>query len=140
MTEQTERVKRADEKFCYECGEIIRAKAEICPKCGVRQPFLASSGFNPPQDNFLLPGQPRSKIVAGVLAVLGGGIGLHKFYLGKPGWGVVYILLIWSGISVILGLIEGIYYLTMSEDAFQRRYAGPAWGARATDESPTTRN
>lgn len=29
--------KGPDEKHCHECGEIIRAKAEICPKCGVRQ-------------------------------------------------------------------------------------------------------
>lgn len=32
--------KNSDEKFCQECGEVIRAKAEICPKCGVRQPAL----------------------------------------------------------------------------------------------------
>lgn len=32
--------KNIDEKFCQECGAIIKAKAEICPKCGVRQPGL----------------------------------------------------------------------------------------------------
>jgi len=31
------RTKTIDEKFCSECGEIIRIKAEICPQCGVRQ-------------------------------------------------------------------------------------------------------
>jgi RNA polymerase subunit RPABC4/transcription elongation factor Spt4 len=30
--------KGAGEKFCHECGAAIRARAEICPKCGVRQP------------------------------------------------------------------------------------------------------
>ena len=34
---QIKKEKTADEKFCSECGEIIRLKAEICPKCGVRQ-------------------------------------------------------------------------------------------------------
>ncbi len=29
--------KGPNEKYCQECGEIINAKAEICPKCGVRQ-------------------------------------------------------------------------------------------------------
>jgi predicted RNA-binding Zn-ribbon protein involved in translation (DUF1610 family) len=29
--------KAVDEKFCADCGEIIKLKAEICPKCGVRQ-------------------------------------------------------------------------------------------------------
>lgn len=34
--------KTSDEKYCHECGEVIRLKAEICPKCGVRQPFMPS--------------------------------------------------------------------------------------------------
>ncbi|WP_157288355.1 hypothetical protein [Uliginosibacterium gangwonense] len=44
--------KSADEKFCQECGAVIKAKAEICPKCGVRQPAVvgAISG---------IPGQRR---------------------------------------------------------------------------------
>lgn len=29
--------KKENEKYCHECGEIIRAIAEICPKCGIRQ-------------------------------------------------------------------------------------------------------
>lgn len=32
-----ERRKGQDEKFCTDCGEIILARAEICPKCGCRQ-------------------------------------------------------------------------------------------------------
>lgn len=138
MIDQDERTKRADEKFCYECGAIIRAKAEICPKCGVRQPFLGG-GLDSAAENYLTPGQPRSRIVAGVLAVVAGGIGLHKFYLGRPGWGIVYILLIWTGISVVLGLIEGIYLLTMREEAFLAKYAGPAWGARPKEPPPYDR-
>ena len=31
------KIKATDEKYCSECGEIIKIKAEICPKCGVRQ-------------------------------------------------------------------------------------------------------
>lgn len=34
---QNKKIKSAYEKFCSECGEIILLKAEICPKCGVRQ-------------------------------------------------------------------------------------------------------
>lgn len=33
--------KGADQKFCHECGALIKAKAEICPKCGVRQAALS---------------------------------------------------------------------------------------------------
>jgi hypothetical protein len=31
-----------DEKFCHECGAVIREEAEICPHCGVRQPINSS--------------------------------------------------------------------------------------------------
>lgn len=126
MTEEERKSKNPEEKFCYECGAVIRAKAEICPKCGVRQPFLGSLGMTLP-GNILAQGQPRSRVVAGLLALFGGGVGLHKFYLGKPGWGVLYIILLCTGISVLLGLIEGVYLLTMSDENFERRYAGPAW-------------
>ena len=34
---EIKKVKMADEKYCSECGEIIKKNAEICPKCGVRQ-------------------------------------------------------------------------------------------------------
>ena len=34
---QIKKTKMADEKYCSECGKIILLKAEICPKCGVRQ-------------------------------------------------------------------------------------------------------
>jgi predicted RNA-binding Zn-ribbon protein involved in translation (DUF1610 family) len=33
----TSQAKAQDEKYCSECGNIIKTKAEICPKCGVRQ-------------------------------------------------------------------------------------------------------
>ncbi|CAB5507887.1 hypothetical protein [uncultured Gammaproteobacteria bacterium] len=36
-------IKQSHEKYCHECGEIIRVKAEICPKCGVRQPDVEST-------------------------------------------------------------------------------------------------
>jgi hypothetical protein len=40
---QTKKTKTADEKYCSECGEVIRLKAEICPKCGVRQLFISGA-------------------------------------------------------------------------------------------------
>ena len=40
-----QRSKGADEKFCSDCGGTIKAKAEICPKCGIRQ-SAAPGAFN----------------------------------------------------------------------------------------------
>lgn len=108
------RAKGADEKFCSECGEIIKSKAEICPKCGVRQ--------LPPPDSGKPRGDERQKLVAGLLALFLGGLGAHKFYLGRGGQGVIYLLLCWTFVPAILGLIEGLNYLTMSQRVFDQRY------------------
>jgi TM2 domain-containing membrane protein YozV len=96
------------QNYCSNCGAQIDAKAEICPKCGVRQP-----GMNSPR---------RNRIVAAVFALLLGGLGIHKFYLGNVGWGIVYILFCWTFIPGIVGFIEGIIYLTMSDEEFATKY------------------
>ena len=64
----------------------------------------------------------KSKITAGILAILLGGFGVHKFYLGKVGMGILYLVFCWTGIPGIVGLIEGIIYLTCSDDEFQTKY------------------
>ncbi len=107
--------KRSDEKFCHECGAVIRVKAEICPKCGVRQPMTSSSVG-------MLP-NGKNKLTAGLFALLLGGIGVHKFYLGKVVQGVIYLLFCWTFIPAIVALIEGIVYLTMSDEEFAAKYA-----------------
>src|SRR5258708_1464285 len=97
--------KQPDEKFCQECGQVIRAKAEICPKCGVRQALLPGSFSGSQADT--------RKLTAALLAIFLGSLGAHKFYLGQNGWGVIYLLLCWTFIPTVLGLIEGIIYLSM---------------------------
>ncbi|MCB9858490.1 MAG: TM2 domain-containing protein [Phycisphaerales bacterium] len=54
----------------------------------------------------------RSKVVAGVLGLLLGGLGIHRFYLGYTGIGLIQLLLSCTGISWIWGLVEGIIILT----------------------------
>lgn len=60
--------------------------------------------------------QAKSKIVAGVLGILLGGLGIHRFYLGYVGIGIVQILvtIVTLGIGGIWGFIEGILILTGS--------------------------
>ncbi|MBD3238409.1 MAG: NINE protein [Candidatus Moranbacteria bacterium] len=70
-------------------------------------------------------GQPRAKkdrITAGVFAILLGGLGVHKFYMGEIGLGVLYLCFFWTGIPALVGLIEGIIYLTYSDEEFQKKY------------------
>ena len=63
----------------------------------------------------------RSKIAAGILAILLGGLGIHKFYLGKIGQGILMLLFCWTMIPGIIGLVEGILYLTMSDEEFSMK-------------------
>ncbi|MBR2630822.1 MAG: TM2 domain-containing protein [Bacteroidaceae bacterium] len=63
----------------------------------------------------------KSKIVAGILGILLGGWGIHKFYMGNMLPGVIYIVLCWTGIPSLLGLVEGIIYLVDDDAKFQER-------------------
>ncbi len=65
----------------------------------------------------------RNRTVAALLALLLGGIGAHKFYTGSIFLGILYLLFFWTAIPAILGLIEGIYYLTLSDQHFARKYS-----------------
>ena len=64
----------------------------------------------------------KSKAVAVLLALFLGGIGMHKFYLGKPLWGIIYLVFCWSYIPSIISFVEGIIYLCTSENEFQAKY------------------
>ncbi len=111
------RVKAIDEKFCSECGSVIKAKAEICPKCGVRQIGKPVSGsFGPVAEN------GKSRIAAALLAIFLGGFGAHKFYLSQIGLGIVYLLFCWTFIPSIVSLIEFILFLTMSDESFNQKF------------------
>ncbi|MEN9251499.1 MAG: NINE protein [Thermostichales cyanobacterium BF4_bins_65] len=64
----------------------------------------------------------KNKVVAFVLAWFFGSFGVHKFYLGEIGWGVIYLLFFWTFIPAIVSFIEGIIYLVMSDEKFNRLY------------------
>lgn len=107
--------KGENEKFCSECGAVINAKAEICPKCGVRLvPFNTALGQTTPSG--------KNRIVAALLALLLGGLGIHKFYLGQPIMGIVYLLFCWTFVPALVGFIEGILYLIQSDAKFEAKY------------------
>ncbi|WP_366249354.1 TM2 domain-containing protein [Terribacillus aidingensis] len=64
----------------------------------------------------------KNKIVAGVLGILLGNLGIHKFYLGQIGMGILYVVFCWTGIPGIIGLIEGVIYLFKSDEDFNAKY------------------
>ena len=121
---------------CPQCGASIDASATECKYCGepitpaARQqpayqqmpPQPQQMYQSPPQQagNGINPAWPiKSKIVAGVLGILLGSLGIHKFYLGQTGLGILYLLFCWTGIPSIVGFVEGIIYLCSNDHNFQ---------------------
>ena len=70
----------------------------------------------------------NKKIVAGILGILLGGLGIHKFYLGYTTAGIIMLVVsivscgFVAPIISIIGLIEGILYLTKSDEEFYHTY------------------
>lgn len=64
----------------------------------------------------------HNKLTAGLLGILLGDFGAHKFYLGNTGMGILYLCFFWTFIPGIIGIIEGIQYLTMSDEDFAAKY------------------
>ena len=61
-----------------------------------------------------------------MFSILLGGLGIHHFYLGRIGLGVLYVIFCWTLVPAIVGFIEGIIYLSMSDAAFSAKYDGSA--------------
>jgi len=110
-----------DEMYCYSCRAIIKKLAELCVHCGVRvNPTLLIA---PP-----IEFSGKSRATAGILGILLGGLGVHRFYLGNIGVGIVQIIvtLITIGVGSLWGFIEGIIIIS-----------GAAW--RDADGKPLRR-
>ena len=64
----------------------------------------------------------KNKGVAILLCLFLGGVGAHKFYLGKSGAGIMYLLFCWTFIPAILSFIDLIRLLVMSDKEFDAKY------------------
>lgn len=65
----------------------------------------------------------KNKYIAFLLAFFLGGLGIHKFYLGKTLQGVIYILFCWTYIPAIIAFIESIVYLLSNKEKFEKKYS-----------------
>ncbi|TDD97100.1 TM2 domain-containing protein [Flavobacterium cellulosilyticum] len=75
-------------------------------------------------NNLELASQKRkSKKTATILAFpLLGGLGIHKFYLGQIGYGILYLMFSFLLIPAIISLFEFISYTSMSNDKFDIKF------------------
>lgn len=63
----------------------------------------------------------KNRYIAAILAFFLGGLGVHKFYLGK--WtGIFYLALCWTYVPSLIALVEGILYLVNEEKTFNEKY------------------
>jgi len=94
--------------FCRGCGKEIHESAKACPHCGATQSLQGQGSKN--------------RIAAALLALFLGGLGVHKFYLGKIGQGFLYIIFCWTFIPSVIAFVEFILYLFQSDEDFARKY------------------
>ena len=138
--------------FCPKCGAQNYDSAVTCASCQGVLPVIAGQpqqaqadyqqpyqpGYEPIQPPMPMYGQPMvqdwktagadKKVVAGILGILLGGLGIHKFMLGYQKEGVIMLLVsvlscfTLYGIIHVIGIVEGIIYLTKSDEAFVQEY------------------
>ncbi len=99
--------------YCEKCGTDV-GDGKFCPNCGAE---VGGSGAPAAQQQFYEPGQKTvNKIAYGIIAILIGDFGIHRFYAGKWLSGILYLLFFWTAIPGIIGLVEGILALTRPDD------------------------
>jgi TM2 domain-containing membrane protein YozV len=120
-------------RYCTKCGAINDEAAQFCSTC--QAPLTAvNTGYQPMQS--VHPGAMTDwkavggdkKIVAGITAIVVGSLGVHKFILGYTTEGLIMLLttVLTCGIlgiaMSVVGIIEGIMYLTKSDEEFVTTY------------------
>jgi ribosomal protein L40E len=94
-----------NEKYCEHCGAVIDKEAVVCPKCGVALGILKE---RLEKRKSLENASDKSRLVAILLCWFLGVFGVHRFYVGKIGTGILWVLTLgclWIGVLVDLILI-----------------------------------
>jgi TM2 domain-containing membrane protein YozV len=125
-------------KPCPTCGTQNPGINVRCTNCGTVLPISPMPMQHVPQSGGTAPAGAEKKIAAGICGIVLGGLGIHKFILGYTQEGVILlsvylvslvIAIITCGIGTplvlvpsIIGIIEGIMYLTKSDEEFVQTY------------------
>jgi TM2 domain-containing membrane protein YozV len=140
--------------FCTKCGAQNSDLAQTCLHCqaalpsigGQRTTYQPQPDYQAPYQSNYEPIQPPTpfytqsapqdgkqagadkKIIAGILAIIVGGFGVHKFVLGYQREGMIMLLVsllscfTLAGVMHVIAIVEGIIYLTKSDEEFVSTY------------------
>ena len=121
-------------RYCTKCGAINDEIALYCTNCQTPLSPPIGTGYQPLESvnmgamtDWKAMGGDK-KIVAGILAILVGSLGIHKFILGYTTQGIIMLLIsvlscgILAVVSSVIGIVEGVIYLTKSDEEFVRTY------------------
>jgi len=78
-------------KFCSSCGKEVNENAVICVNCGCSLENN-NGAVNVTINNGTQGVSPKSRLVAFLLCTFLGGLGIHRFYVGKVGTGILWLL------------------------------------------------
>lgn len=119
-------------RYCTKCGASNDDFAQYCTSCQAQ--LVQVAGYQPMQSvnqqamtDWKAMGADK-KIAAGICGILLGSLGVHKFILGYTTEGVIMLLVsvlscgILAVVPHIIGIVEGIIYLTKQDEDFVRTY------------------
>jgi len=120
-------------RYCTKCGAVNEDTAKYCINCQA-QLTPVSGGYQPMQSvnpvgsgamtDWKALGADK-KILAGILGIVVGAFGVHKFVLGYTTEGIIMLAITvftCGTVSSVIGIVEGIIYLTKSDEEFVRTY------------------
>jgi len=96
-------------RYCRYCGTALNPEQVVCVRCGSA---ISTAGVSRSVGGGANAGAPKNRIVAGLLGILLGGFGVHKFYLGSWGWGLVYVLTTILGNSLTWFILFPLAFIT----------------------------
>lgn len=114
------------EEFNSQKAKLLNSEFSSAPKVKLPAPEPTTPAVSHAQAQ----ASEKSRVAAGLLALFVGSLGIHKFYLGYKSEGIIMPVITLLGSLVLLGpfvmgvisLIEGIIYLTKTDEDFNRTY------------------
>lgn len=123
--------------YCTNCGVLLDDDAVFCTNCGHK--VGSQADYHTQQSRNIVDdlkngyqnimAKPKSKLIAGILAIVLGSVGIHDFYLGYTRKGVTHLLM-WV---FFLGWFSGLWALVEALHIFTGKTATDAYGVPLTD-------